>query len=199
MRWRVVWDHQVDFDIFNVLDILDVVGGDIEGAARRVHLRKAHEIVIKSARTLFVCGNHIGEASANSLFAVHIQLTETTVDTFGLPDVIRFVVNGPAGNRHTAGNNHRFAIGSLVTHIMTIFTAIAFVKTDSSGQGVGSLAENHLNIARHGAIYGTHGLLRLRNRLERGILRAIGCIVTARRDIERGLRRRKGGSSHSQT
>ena len=177
----------MDFDILNVLDILDVFRRNIKGAARRVHLRETYEIVIKGASTLLIWSNRVGEASANSLLAVHIQLTESTIDAFGLPNVILFVMNCPTRNRHTTRNERIFAVSGFITHVMSILTAIGFGEVDSCRQRVGALAENHLDVARHGAVYGPHGLLGLRNRLEGSIFCSLIRIISTRRYIERSL------------
>lgn len=95
-----------------------------------VHLREAHEIVVETAITLFVCGNHVGEARADSLAVVHVKLAESAFHAFGFPDVVRLVVNGPARNGHTAGNERFFAIGRFITHVMAVLTAIGFGEVD---------------------------------------------------------------------
>ena len=192
-------DHQMDFNILDVLDILDVVRRNIKGAARRVHLRKAHEIVVKAARTLVICGNHVGEACANGLLSVYVQLAETAFDAFGLPDTIRLIVNGPTGNRHTAGNKRLFAIVGFVTHVMAILTAVAFIEPDSSGQSVGTLAENDFDIARHGTVDCTYGLLCLRNRLEGFLFSSLVRIAARGSYVEGCLRRSKRHAGHNQT
>ena len=185
-------NHQVDFDILNVLDILDVVGRDIEGAPRRVHLRETHKVVVKAAIAFFIRGNYIRETCANSLTVVHVKLAETAFYAFGFPDVVRLIVNGPAGNAHTAGNQGLFAIGRLIAHVVAILTAIAFVKANRCREHISSFAKNHFDVARHGTVNRANGLLGLRNRLEGSVLCTLVRVASARRHIESRL-----GGSHS--
>ena len=192
-------NHQVDFDILDVLDILDVVGRDIEGTARRVHLRESHKIVVETAVAFFLCVNHIGEACANSLTVVHVKLAESAFHAFGFPDVVRLVVNGPARNGHTARNERFFAIGSFITHVVAVLTAVAFIKCNGCGERVGSFAKNDFDVAGHRTVNSAHGFLCLRDRLERSIFCTRGSITARGGHIEGCLRRGKRHARHHQT
>ena len=175
-------NHQMDFDLLGVLPFgrFDIAAVQEERTASGIYFVQTEEVVVAIALEV----RHTG---TNRLLVVHVKLAETRIDTFDLPDVVLFVMDGPAGHRDTARNKRSFAVCGFITHIVTVFTAIGLSKVDRCRELVGSITENHFDIARHGAINRTHSLLGLRNRLEGSLLGSLIGIASIGSDIERSL------------
>ena len=175
-------NHQVDFNFVQILPVgfANIAVVDEEGAAGRVHFVQAEEVMVTVIE-------QIRHTRANCLFAVHVHLAETGIDTFDLPDIVLFIVNRPARHRDTARNKRSFVRIGFIADVETILTAISLSKIDRRRKLVGTATENDRNIARHGAVDGAHSLLCLRNGLERGLFGTLVGIATIGSDIECSL------------
>ena len=175
-------NHQMDFDFLGILPIgrFDIAAIQEESRTRRIDFVQTEEVVIAIVLEI----RHTG---TNRLLVVHVKLAETGIDTFGFPDVVLFVVNGPTTHRNAARNKRSFAVSSLVTDIETVFAAIGFSKAHGRRELVRTVAENHFDIARHGAVNSAHGFLGLRNSLEGSIFCSLVRITTIWSNIESRL------------
>ena len=175
-------NHQVDFDFLRILPIgrLDVAAIQEECRTGGVHLVQAEEVVVAVIL-------EVRETGANSLLAVHVKLTETSIDVFDLPDVILFIVNGPAGHRDTARNKRSFVRIGFIVHVMAILTAIGFGEVHRARKLVSTATENDRDIACHGAVDSAHSLLCLSNRFEGSRFSTLVRVATVRSDIESSL------------
>ena len=161
-----------------------------EGAAGRIHLIQAEKIVVPVVLEVW-------HAGTDAFLVVHVNLTESAIDAFGLPDVFVLVVDFPAGNGHAAANEWVFPFVGFVAHVVAVLAAIALVKGDGGGKGVGSGTEDHLDVTGHGSVNGAHRLFCLLDCPEGGFLGSLVGVAALGRNVECGLCCRMGGNGKS--